>query len=173
MHDLFADAREWERRLRKAPGTVAVHTPVATTTVPADTSVPSARRTPDTRSPSRTRSVTGALPDSDTRGPRRHRERLGGLIARRHTRRGPPRRTRRRASRSAYGHSRADVGGVDLLGLHADGALGGKALAQRLHVLLADADDVSGLPEADVVAEQLLGVLEHLETRRWPWRPVS
>ena len=43
-----------------------------------------------------------------------------------------------------------DLGGVDLLGLHADGSLGGQALAHGVDVGFADADDVSGLPEADV-----------------------
>ena len=52
---------------------------------------------------------------------------------------------------------------VDLLGLDADGPLVGHGGAQRLDVLHADADDVAGLVEADVRAEDLVGVLEHLQ----------
>ncbi len=104
----------------------------------------------------------GALPDACPRGPRRHRERLRGLV---------------RVAVAATGLEGeggerfqigerpqcGDVGRVDLLGLHADGALGDEALAQGVDVGRGDADDVAGLAEADVVTEQLLGILEHLE----------
>src|SRR5205807_1107066 len=57
-----------------------------------------------------------------------------------------------------------NLGPVDLLGLHTDRALRGKAFAEGLDVGFTDTDNISGLPEADVGAEYLLGVLEDFES---------
>lgn len=142
-----------------------VQIPVAITTVPAVTSVPSVSRTPVARSPSRGSSVI-AVPcrmlAPAPRAPRRDGQRL----------RCPVGVTEPAARLVGEGGERfqirvrphrRDVGGVDLLGLHADGTLGGQALAQRVHVRFADSDDIAGLAEVDVVSEDLLGILEHVE----------
>ncbi|SKZ87249.1 Uncharacterised protein [Mycobacteroides abscessus subsp. abscessus] len=104
----------------------------------------------------------GALFDSDTGSSRRRRERLRGLI--------------RIAIATAFfpaergerfeigcGPELCHLGDIHLLGLHSDLALGCQAFPEVLDVGLSDPDHVAGLSEADVGAEDLLGLLEHLE----------
>lgn len=103
----------------------------------------------------------GALVDSYPGGSGRHRERLRGLVGVAVPAAGLPPERRERfqiGPRPHLGH----FGSVDLLGLHPDLALGGQALAQVVDVGCPDTDDIAGLPEPDVGAEVLLGVLEHL-----------
>ncbi len=67
------------------------------------------------------------------------------------------------------------LGVVDLLGLHPDSALRGKAFAQRVHVGFADADDIAGLTEPDVecLIPEKLEAARKPRGRRRPLRPAS
>ena len=104
----------------------------------------------------------GALPNSHACGTCRHGEGLRGLVR---VAVAAARLPRERLERRQVGErpQPGDLGGVDLLGLHTDGPLCGKAFAQRVGIAFAHPDDVSGLTEPDVGAEDLLGLLEHLE----------
>src|SRR5258705_3475446 len=120
---------------------------------------------PDTGDPVvdyKQRGDSGSLADSDACCARRRRDRLRGQICVAvAAARLPPEGLERRQIRERP-HSR-HLGPVDLLRLHADGPLGGQALTQGFDVGFADADDISGLPEADVGAEDFLGLLEHFQ----------
>jgi hypothetical protein len=59
-----------------------------------------------------------------------------------------------------------DFAVVDVLGMHAAGALVGHRGVQGGDVVLGDPDDVAGLVEPDVGSEDLLGVLEQVQAPR-------
>ena len=104
----------------------------------------------------------GALADSHAGRAGGDGERLGGLVGVAVAAAGFPAERGERGQVSRRPQA-GYLGGVDLLGLDTDGALGGHAFAQGVDVGFTDADDVSGLSEADVVAENLFGLLEHLQ----------
>ena len=114
----------------------------------------------------------GALKNSYTCGTCRHGERLRGpvgvAVA---AARLPRERLERRQVRERP--QPGDLGGVDLLGLHADGPLCGKAFAQRVGIAVADPDHVSRLAEPDVGADRSPRPSRTPRGRRWPWRPAS